>query len=159
MKVAVIGVGEIALLHLNALKETNQEIVALCDIETSKCEKANEKFSLSAKIYEDYKKMLDNEDLDVNSYLNIVRSDVNYRYVGSTLECISVTYTVSYKDKINAVEKDRIYRFNFSAQSNPNVKQAIGFVILGQDKISQVYGTVYSNLADFPQTPEKNNII
>ena len=64
MKVAVIGVGEIALLHLNALKETNQEIVALCDIKPEKCKKANEEFSLNATIYEDYKEMIDTEKLD-----------------------------------------------------------------------------------------------
>lgn len=65
MKVGIIGMGAIGPIHINALLSRGQNIVALCDIDTSKCEKANEKFSLSAKIYEDYKKMLDNEDLDV----------------------------------------------------------------------------------------------
>jgi predicted dehydrogenase len=65
MKVGVIGMGAIAPIHINALLSRGQEIVALCDNEKEKCEKVNEKFSLSSKIYTDYKEMLDNENLDV----------------------------------------------------------------------------------------------
>lgn len=65
MKVGIIGMGAIGPIHINALLSRGQNIVALCDIETSKCEEANEKFALTAKIYTDYKEMLDNEDLDV----------------------------------------------------------------------------------------------
>ena len=65
MKVGIIGMGAIGPIHINALKARGQEIVALCDVETTKCEKANEKFGLTAKIYANYKEMLDGEQLDV----------------------------------------------------------------------------------------------
>ena len=64
MKVAIIGVGEISKLHINALIQAGEQIVALCDIIPSKCELANKEFSLNAKIYADYKKMLADEDID-----------------------------------------------------------------------------------------------
>ncbi len=64
MKVAVIGIGAIAPIHINAIQSCGQEIVALCDLEKGKCERANEQFGLSAKIYDDYKQMLDCEKLD-----------------------------------------------------------------------------------------------
>ena len=64
MRVGIIGVGAIAVMHINALKLRGQEIVALCDIKTEKCAQANEKFSLTANIYADYQEMLDKERLD-----------------------------------------------------------------------------------------------
>ncbi len=59
MKVGVIGLGGISLVHLNAIKLCGQEIVALCDVEVEKCERAKAEFSLDATIFQDYKQMLD----------------------------------------------------------------------------------------------------
>ena len=64
MKVAVIGIGAISSAHISALLSSGQQIVALCDVQTQKCERANEQYNLSAKIYSDYKQMLDSESLD-----------------------------------------------------------------------------------------------
>jgi len=94
--------------------------------------------------------------------LTVVKSDVVRKYkdaANTVLESISITYTLNYKDKINAVEDDLIYNFYFSATSDTTIKTNLKFIILGQDKISQVYGTIYASLKDFPQEPEKNNII
>jgi predicted dehydrogenase len=65
MKVGIIGVGSIAQIHLRALTEQGQEVVALCDVETKNCEQANETFNLHAKIFSDYKEMLASVTLDV----------------------------------------------------------------------------------------------
>ncbi|MBE6696670.1 MAG: Gfo/Idh/MocA family oxidoreductase, partial [Ruminococcaceae bacterium] len=65
MKVGIIGIGAISRTHISALVNNKQDIVALCDVKEEKCIKANEEFSLSAKVYTDYKKMLDENDLDV----------------------------------------------------------------------------------------------
>ena len=65
MKVAIIGIGEISKMHINALLQQNQQIVALCDVVKEKCVKANKEYSLNAKIYENYKDLLASEDLDV----------------------------------------------------------------------------------------------
>ena len=65
MKVGVIGIGAISRTHISALVNNKQNIVAFCDVNEEKCIKANEDFSLSAKVYNDYKKMLDENDFDV----------------------------------------------------------------------------------------------
>lgn len=65
MRVGIIGVGAIAPIHINALKMVGHPIVALCDVDTTRCIKANKEFSLSANIYENYKEMLGCEKLDV----------------------------------------------------------------------------------------------
>lgn len=65
MKVGIVGIGAIAPLHIRALQNCGQDIVVLCDVEIDKCNKANEKFGLKAKVYSDFNKMLDSESLDV----------------------------------------------------------------------------------------------
>ena len=60
MKVAVIGIGCIAQVHIPSLLHCGQEIVALCDCEREKCEKAVQKYGLEkSRIYTDYIRMLD----------------------------------------------------------------------------------------------------
>ena len=65
MKAGIIGLGAIAPMHIEALKERAEEIVAVCDVEREKCAAVNRKYSLNARGYEDYKEMLEKEDLDV----------------------------------------------------------------------------------------------
>lgn len=65
MKAGIIGLGAIAPMHIEALKERAEEIVAVCDVEREKCVAVNRKYSLNARGYEDYKEMLEKEDLDV----------------------------------------------------------------------------------------------
>ena len=67
-RIGIIGVGEIGTTkHLTQLVKHSEEveIVALCDILTERCEKANKDFGLNAKIYTDYKEMCAAEDIDV----------------------------------------------------------------------------------------------
>ncbi len=65
MRVGIIGIGAIAPLHIKALQNNGQDIAALCDIDINRCAKANEKFGLNAKVYSDYKEMLNSEKFDV----------------------------------------------------------------------------------------------
>ena len=65
MRVGIIGIGAIAQLHIPALLNAEQDIVALCDIKIDRCYKAVEKFGLKAKSYDDYKEMIEKEELDV----------------------------------------------------------------------------------------------
>lgn len=65
MRVGIIGIGAIAQLHIPALLNAEQDIVALCDIKIDRCFKAVEKFGLKAKSYDDYKEMIEKEELDV----------------------------------------------------------------------------------------------
>ena len=67
LKIGVIGIGVIATTkHIpSLLKRDDIEIKALCDIDTSRCEAANKNFGLNAKIYEDYRELCADEELDV----------------------------------------------------------------------------------------------
>ncbi|MEJ6951879.1 Gfo/Idh/MocA family protein [Natronospora cellulosivora (SeqCode)] len=69
IKVAIIGVGAIAPSHIQAYQEFEErcEIVALCDIYPEKAEAGAKKFDLDVDIYDDHKKMLDREDIDLVS--------------------------------------------------------------------------------------------
>lgn len=63
LRVAVIGCGRISLMHLtpaNMLEES--ELVACCDIKEDRANKVAEKYGIKA--YTDYRKMIDNENLD-----------------------------------------------------------------------------------------------
>ena len=67
LRVGVIGIGVIATTkHIPALvKRDDVEVVALCDIEKEKAEKANREFELNAKIYTDYKELCADENIYV----------------------------------------------------------------------------------------------
>lgn len=67
LKVGVIGIGTIATTkHIPALlKREDVKITALCDIDTSRCEKAVKDFGLEAKIYTDYRELCGDDELDV----------------------------------------------------------------------------------------------
>ncbi len=65
MRSCVVGIGSVGPLHINALCELGEEIVALCDTKPERCERAKEKFSLCCPVYTDYYKMLDDLKPDV----------------------------------------------------------------------------------------------
>ena len=68
LKVGIVGCGGIANgKHMPALKKIEEvQMVAFCDIIKEKAEKAAEEFGVEgAKVYTDYKEMIDNEKLDV----------------------------------------------------------------------------------------------
>lgn len=64
MRVGIIGIGAVGQVHIPALLNAGQEIVALCDIVIEKCHSAIERFGLTANSYTDYKEMLEVEKLD-----------------------------------------------------------------------------------------------
>ncbi|HYW81397.1 MAG TPA: twin-arginine translocation signal domain-containing protein, partial [Thermoguttaceae bacterium] len=61
LNIGIIGVAGRGGANLNSVSSEN--IVALCDIDENKLGKAHERFS-SAKTYVDWRKMLDQKDLD-----------------------------------------------------------------------------------------------
>lgn len=67
MRYGLIGCGRIAPNHLEAAKNCGIEIVAICDIVQDRMVATAEKFGISEKIrlYEDYKQMLAQEDLQL----------------------------------------------------------------------------------------------
>ena len=65
MKSAIIGLGVIAALHVDAIRDACGEIVAVCDIDLVKAEKFIQTHNLNSAIYQDYKQLLDTEEIDV----------------------------------------------------------------------------------------------
>lgn len=65
MRSCVVGIGSIGPSHINALCALGENIVALCDLKTERCEAARERFGLDCLIYTDYIKMLDEVKPDV----------------------------------------------------------------------------------------------
>ena len=65
MKSAIIGLGVIAPVHADSLKRINADITCVCDIDEEIAKKFVEAQNLTAKIYTDYKEMLDKEEIDV----------------------------------------------------------------------------------------------
>ena len=65
LKAGFIGTGGISGKHLNAMAEMKDkvEITALCDVNEAAAKARAEQFG--GKVYTDYKKMLDDEDLDI----------------------------------------------------------------------------------------------
>ena len=62
MKYALIGCGRISPNHIEAAKNNNLEIVAMCDIIPEIIQEKSEKFGLAyVKKYTDYKELLVNE--------------------------------------------------------------------------------------------------
>lgn len=66
MRYAIIGCGRIARFHIMAALENNLKIVALCDLDVEKAQKYKDDYNLplDTKIYDDYKKMLVEEDIE-----------------------------------------------------------------------------------------------
>ena len=67
LRVGIVGFGGIAQgPHVGAWKKiANVSVVAVCDINPEKLEKAKSVFSPQIKCYEDYKEMIDTEKLDI----------------------------------------------------------------------------------------------
>ena len=70
IKIAVIGVGNISRMHIEAYKQFPErcEIVALVDIYPEKAQEGKEKYQLEkATVYKSHKEILDNKDIDLVS--------------------------------------------------------------------------------------------
>lgn len=65
MNVAIVGCGVIARTHVKVAKQCGANIVALCDVDTSKAQKLAEQNDLHCAVYADYKQMLECEQPDV----------------------------------------------------------------------------------------------
>lgn len=69
INVAIIGVGAIAPAHIKAYLEFPErcKIVALCDIYPEKAEAGARRFNLDADIYDDHRKMMERDEIDLVS--------------------------------------------------------------------------------------------
>ncbi len=65
MKCAIIGLGNIGRVHAKVLSLIGAEIVSLCDTEIERAERIRNEFAPSARVYCDYRLMLEREEVDV----------------------------------------------------------------------------------------------
>ena len=67
LRVGIIGCGDIANLNvLGYISSQDTELIAVCDTDIKRAKEKLERWGLrTVKIYEDYKKMIDHEDLDI----------------------------------------------------------------------------------------------
>lgn len=68
-KIALIGAGDIAGMHIDAYSKLAREceIVAVADVDASKAERLLATSGVQAKVYADYERMLERDDIDVVS--------------------------------------------------------------------------------------------
>lgn len=94
LRYALIGCGRIAINHIQAYLDNIKdiELVALCDIDTSKAEELIKKFKLDKKIsiYQDYKEMVGKENLDL-----VVIAVNSGKHAELSIECL--------RNKINVI--------------------------------------------------------
>ncbi|GAA0286016.1 putative dehydrogenase [Gracilibacillus halotolerans] len=69
LRVAIIGTGAICPAHIQGYLQFTEKckIVALCDLYPEKAKQINEEYKIGAAVYNDYKEMLKNEQLDLVS--------------------------------------------------------------------------------------------
>ncbi|MDM5339067.1 Gfo/Idh/MocA family oxidoreductase [Fictibacillus enclensis] len=69
LNIAIIGTGAIANTHVKGYQQFPEtcRIVAFCDIYVEKAAMMNEEFGLEVAVYQDYKEMLKNENIDLVS--------------------------------------------------------------------------------------------
>lgn len=65
MKCAIIGLGTIGRVHAKVLALEKRNVVALCDIDADAARRAQAEFAPDARIYADYKEMVEAEKPDV----------------------------------------------------------------------------------------------
>lgn len=149
-KVALIGCGSISKNHLAALKALDfVNVVALCDVKADKAEARKEEFGLDSRIYTDYNKLLECEELDAvhiatphflhaEMAINALERDINV-YLEKPM-----AISLSEIEKILAAEKNSKARITVSFQTRFNpatieamkIAEADGGVVSG-------YGSVF----------------
>lgn len=65
MKIAIIGLGNIGKVHASVLALQKRHVVALCDVDAERAERIRGEFAPDAKVYADYREMVEVEAPDV----------------------------------------------------------------------------------------------
>lgn len=106
IKVAVIGCGNISVMHLDSIKAFDDvELVAVCDIKEDRAIDASKKYG--GRVYTDYMDMFKNEHLDVvhiclPHYLHVPVAIDAFRAGVNVLS--EKPMSIKYEDAVNAVE-------------------------------------------------------
>jgi predicted dehydrogenase len=104
IKAGLIGCGDISKNHIPNMTEAGAQLVALCDVDRSRCEQAAQKYELTGvDFYTDYKQLLQRDDLDFVTVATPVRW-----HVPITLDALSAGLHVACeKPSALSVEENR----------------------------------------------------
>ena len=111
LKVAVIGCGNISIMHLEAIAALEEsELVAVCDIKPDRAEQTAERYGVKA--YTDYKQMLECERLDavhlcLPHYLHVPVAIDAFKAGINVLS--EKPMSIKYEDALQAVEAAEQY--------------------------------------------------
>lgn len=111
LRVAIIGCGRISIMHLIPAKNLPQsELVACCDIDLTKAKNTGEKFSIN--YYQDYKQMIEKENLDVvhiclPHYLHTVVAEYCFKCGINVFS--EKPMSINYESSIHCVEEAKKY--------------------------------------------------
>ncbi len=75
------------------------------------------------------------------------------------VESISMTYTIWYKDKTNAIDGNINFNLVFFASSNSSLTKTLNLTITSFSALDSVGLSIYDELDNFPQESNKNNVI
>lgn len=105
-KCVLIGCGVIANTHTDVLKKLGHKIAAVCDVDAEKAKRHCEKFSLDAKIYSDYREMLDAERPDVAHILtpHYLHAEMVVQVLGRGIFCLCEKPLYIHPDEYNLIE-------------------------------------------------------
>lgn len=142
MNVAVIGLGVIGRVHMQVLAEMKQNIVAVCDVDESKFAEFP-----NAKPYADYKKMIDELQLDVvhictphylHAEMVVYALDKGVNVLCEKPLCISRDEI----EQILAAEKRSSAQLGVVMQNRYNAANIYVKEWLGEEKATGGYGTM-----------------
>jgi len=149
-RIGVIGCGWAGLLHLEAYKDCpNAEIAAVCDTNLATAERAQARYG--AKAYQDFKAMLEAEDLDVVSICT--GADTHYEIARACLErqlaifCEKpLTRSVEEaKTLVRLVEKKRVrFGVNFNSRFSAPYQKAKQWV--EGDRVHYISVTLFEHV-------------
>ena len=137
LKFAILGCGRISYKHIEALINNNREseLVAVCDIEEEKAIERKKQYesvieNSNIKVYTDYIKMIENEDIDVVA----IATESGY-HAKHAIDCLNkdihvliekpMALSVEDADKMIAVAKERNKKICVSHQNrfNPPIQK------------------------------------
>ena len=107
MRTLIVGCGNIAATHIDTLQKLGHDIVAVCDIDRAKAENISSRYSLEAKIYEDYIEMLDNENADVVHILtpHYLHAEMVIEVLGRDVNCLCEKPLFIREEEFSLIEK------------------------------------------------------
>lgn len=169
LNVAVIGCGNISVMHLDsalALEQAN--LVAVCDIKEDRAKDAAEKYNCTP--YTDYKEMFERENLDavhicLPHYLHTVVS--RYAFSKGVNVLCEKPMSIDYDDALETYklskEKDIVYAIIFQSRYNTPAKKVKEYITSG--KLGRIKSAVsiltwsrsdeYYSLSDWKGTWDK----